>query len=181
MITQSSLMGKVSTVFAALMTHLHICIVISCTLLVCASPWVFIGRSLGHHASFWDYLHVYLGLVCAGLGGVFLLSNILQGKWRAYFGWLVGDWGQLKQDLCGLIKGKLPSAGGKGLFSAVEGIGMLLLVATGITGVIWFVVQGTPTAMVWRAYHQGFAQAFIGFLIVHMVMAAIHIIDFIRQ
>ena len=79
------------------------------------------------------------------------------------------------------VKGKFPIAGGKGLFSAIEGIGMLLLVATGLSGLIWFLFQGTATAIEWRGYHQLFAQAFIGFLVVHLLLAISHIIDFIRQ
>lgn len=173
--------AKFGKVLGILLAHLHVWLVICCTLLVCTSPWIFMGRSLRNTASFWDYLHVYLGLVSTVLGLLFLLRNTLQGKWHQYFGWLVGDWAQLKQDIAGLTKGKLPVAGGKGLFSVVEGIGMLLLVATGLTGVVWFVYQGTPTAMEWRGYHLICAQAFIGFLMVHIVLAATHIIEFIRQ
>lgn len=174
-------MLKLNKVLSILLTYLHVWIVICCTLLVCTSPWIFIGRSLRNQASVWDYLHVYLGLFCAVLGILFLVRNALQGKWRLYFGWLMGDWAELKQDIVGSARGKLPVAGGKGLLSTVEGVGMLLLVATGLTGVGWFVYQDTAIAMEWRAYHQIFAQAFIGFLIVHMLLAATHIIEFIRQ
>lgn len=172
---------KFGNVFRILITHLHVWLATCCAVLVCTSPWIFIGRSLRKNASFWDYLHVYLGLVCTVLALLFLLHNTFNGKWRSYFGWLVGDWAQLKQDIAGVIKGKFPVAGGKGLFSVVEGIGMLLLVATGLTGVVWFVYQGTPIATDWRGYHIICAQAFIGFLIVHIVLAATHIIEFIRQ
>ncbi|MGL4714057.1 MAG: cytochrome b/b6 domain-containing protein [Shewanella sp.] len=162
-------------------TRLHLWVVICCILLVCTSPWVFMARSMGANASFWDYLHVYLGLVCALLGLLFLLSNTLNGNWRTYFGWALGDGAQVKADLVGLTKGKLPITGGKGVLSAIEGLGMLLLLATGLTGVGWFVYQGTPISMEWRGYHQFFAQGFIGFLILHMMLAATHIIEFIRQ
>ncbi|MGL5668946.1 MAG: cytochrome b/b6 domain-containing protein [Shewanella sp.] len=172
---------KLTQALGFLLARLHVWIVLSSTLLVCTSPWIFIGRSLRANASTWDYLHVYLGLICAVLGSLFLLRNTLQGKWHQYFAWLVGDWGQLAQDIKGLFKGKLPVAGGKGLFSTVEGIGMLLLVATGVTGAIWFIYQGTPLAMTWRGYHQICADFFIGFLVVHLVLAATHIIEFIRQ
>ncbi|MCS6095441.1 cytochrome b/b6 domain-containing protein [Shewanella baltica] len=175
------MMSKLSSLFRVMMAYLHVWIVISSSLLVCASPWIFMGRRIPDNAGFWDYLHVYLGVACAVLGVLFLFSNTLHGKWHQYFGWLTGDWAQLKQDMVGLTKGKFPVAGGKGLFSAIEGIGMLLLVATGITGVVWLLFQGTPTALAWRGYHQIFAQAFIGFLIVHLVLAASHILDFIRQ
>lgn len=176
-----SMMTKLRSLCRVIMAQLHVWIVVSTILLVCSSPWIFMGRRIPDNASFWDYLHVYLGLACTVLGILFLLSNTLRGKWHQYFGWLAGDWTQLKQDVVGLAKGKFPVAGGKGLFSAIEGIGMLLLVATGVTGLVWFIVQGTPTALTWRGYHQVFAQAFIGFLILHLVLAASHILDFIRQ
>ncbi|WP_432395052.1 cytochrome b/b6 domain-containing protein [Shewanella glacialipiscicola] len=164
-----------------LMTYLHVGIVILSSLLVCTSPWIMMLRRVPDNAGLWDYLHVYLGLACTGLGIIFLINNCLQSKWRQYFGWLVGDGMQLKQDIVGLVKGKFPIAGGKGLFSAIEGIGMLLLVATGLSGLIWLLFQGTATAIELRGYHQLFAQAFIGFLVVHLLLAISHIIDFIRQ
>ena len=173
--------AKVTQIFDFVLARLHLWIVLSVGLLVCTSPWIFIGRSLRANASIWDYLHVYLGLIAAALGILFLLRNSIQGKWHQYFAWLVGDWGQLIQDIKGLFKGKLPVAGGKGLFSTVEGIGMLLLVATGVTGALWFFYQGTPLAMTWRSYHQVCADVFIGFLVVHLVLVASHIIEFIRQ
>ncbi|MCL1119132.1 cytochrome b/b6 domain-containing protein [Shewanella seohaensis] len=173
--------ANVTQIFDFVLARLHLWIVLSVGLLVCTSPWIFIGRSLRANASIWDYLHVYLGLIATALGILFLLRNSIQGKWHQYFAWLVGDWGQLIQDVKGLFKGKLPVAGGKGLFSTVEGIGMLLLVATGMTGALWFFYQGTPLAMTWRGYHQVCADVFIGFLVVHLVLAASHIIEFIRQ
>ncbi|QYJ79557.1 cytochrome b/b6 domain-containing protein [Shewanella acanthi] len=170
-----------NTFFSALLTRLHLLIVLSCTLLVCTSPWILIGKNLRNQASAWDYLHVYLGLVCAALALLFLLRNTLQGKWHQYYAWLVGDWSQLGADIKGLFKGRLPVAGGKGLFSAIEGIGMLLLLATGLSGVFWFAYQGSAAALEWRAYHQIFADIFVGFLVVHLVLAISHIIEFIRQ
>ncbi|MGL5358795.1 MAG: cytochrome b/b6 domain-containing protein, partial [Shewanella sp.] len=59
--------------------------------------------------------------------------------------------------------------------------GLLLLLATGLSGVVWFVYQGTPLAMEWRGYHQGLAQAFMGFLVVHILLAVSHVLEFIRQ
>lgn len=177
----SRLVTKLTNIWAILLTRLHVWIVICCTLLVCTSPWIFMGRSLRSHASIWDYLHIYLGLFCTILAGVFLVHRTLKGRWRLYFAWLIGDWAQLKQDIVGITQGKLPVAGGKGLFSTVEGIGMILLVAVGLTGVMWCVYQDTAVAMQWRAYHQICVQAFIGFLIFHLVLVATHIIEFIRQ
>ena len=91
--------NKLTLMFDFLLARLHVWLVLSASLLICTSPWIFIGRSLRANASIWDYLHVYLGLVCAALGILFLLRNSLQGKWHQYFAWLVGDWEQLVQDI----------------------------------------------------------------------------------
>ena len=74
------MMSKLSSLFRVMMAHLHVWVVLSSSLLVCASPWIFMGRRIPDNAGFWDYLHVYLGLACAVLGILFLLSNTLHGK-----------------------------------------------------------------------------------------------------
>lgn len=173
--------NKLNKLLNFLWARLHVWLVLCCTFLVCTSPWIFIGKNLRNNASIWDYLHVYLGLFTALLAGLFLMRNTLQGKWHQYFAWLIGDWAQLKQDIKGLFNGKLPVAGGKGLFSAIEGIGMLILLGTGVTGALWFMYQGTPSALDWRSYHLACVDVFVGFLVVHVVLAATHIIEFIRQ
>ncbi|GGI70552.1 cytochrome b/b6 domain-containing protein [Shewanella gelidii] len=159
----------------------HLALLLLTSYLIITSNWILIGRALRDNASIWDTSHVYLGLVTAVLSTTFLIRNCIRGKWRQYFTWLAGDFSQVKQDIIGCAKGKIPVAGGKGLYSVLEGIGMLLLFATGLTGTFWFLAQGTADAMLWRGYHVAFAQGFIGFLILHFICACLHVADFIRH
>lgn len=173
-----SRLRKLLSVFAA---RQHIMIIVSVAYLIVTSGWILIGRSLRNNASFWDLSHVYLGLFAAFLAASFLITTCLKGKWRQYFPWLIADFSQLKSDLQGLVKGKLPIAGGRGLFSIVEGLGLLIFLAVGLTGVLWFLTQGTSDALMWRSYHTVCATGFIGFIVVHVIFAGLHLLDFIRN
>ncbi|MFT5789351.1 MAG: hypothetical protein ACI8SJ_001467 [Shewanella sp.] len=159
----------------------HIVIIFTVAYLVLTSGWVLIGRSLKANASLWDLSHVYLGLFTAFLALSFFITTCLKGKWRQYFPWLVADFSQLISDFKGLTKGKLPIAGGRGLFSIVEGVGLLIFLAVGVTGVLWFVTQGSGDALLWRSYHIYCAKGFVGFIGVHIVFACLHLLDFIRN
>lgn len=159
----------------------HVMLLLLTSYLIITSAWVMLGRSLRDNASFWDITHVYLGLATAILSISFFIRNVTHGKWRQYFAWLILDVSQINQDIVGLASKRIPVAGGKGLFSLVEGLGMLLLLATSITGVFWFINQGDASALTWRSYHQLFAKGFIGFILVHLVFACLHLLDFIRD
>jgi len=123
-----SRLQKVLNVFVA---RQHIMIIISVAYLILTSSWILMGRSLRNNASLWDLSHVYLGLFAAVLAVSFLITTCLKGKWRQYFPWLIADFSQLKSALQGLVKGKLPIAGGRGLFSIVEGLGLLIFFSCG--------------------------------------------------
>ncbi|MGS0673818.1 cytochrome b/b6 domain-containing protein [Shewanella sp. 0m-4] len=159
----------------------HVLIIITSAYLIFTSGSIVMGRRLRPNASFWDQSHVYLGLIAAFLSITFLITTCLKGKWRQYFPWLLGDFSQLKSDILGLFKGKIPIAGGRGLFSVTEGIGMLLFLAVGVTGLLWFATQGSSDALFWRGYHIHFAQGFIGFIVLHAVFACLHLLDFFRS
>lgn len=178
-------MSKKSTFLAKLTNTLveyqHVLIIILSAFLISTSGWIMMGRSLRASASIWDYLHVYLGLMAAGLSISMLVSNCIKGKWRQFFPWLVLDFSHLIKDISGLCKGKLPAAGGRGLFSIIEGIGILLLVGVGFTGVLWYCLQGSSDALFWRSNHIVFAQGFMGFILIHIICAGLHLLDFIRN
>ncbi|MEZ9593302.1 cytochrome b/b6 domain-containing protein [Shewanella sp. 10N.261.52.F9] len=159
----------------------HVLIILTSAYLIFTSSWILIGRSLRANASIWDTSHVYLGLVGAFLSITFIISNSLKGRWRQYFPWLVADFSQLKADVLGLFKGKIPIAGGRGLFSIIEGLGMLVFLAVGVTGILWFATQGSSDALMWRSYHISCAQGFIGFIVLHAIFACLHLLDFIRN
>ena len=170
-----------SRLLAKLVDYQHVCIIILSVFLISSSGWILMGRGLRNSASIWDYLHVYLGLVTAGLSVSMLITHCVRGQWRQMFPWLLADFSQLSKDLSGLVKGRIPVAGGRGLFSCIEGIGILLLVAVGFSGVIWFFLQGSTEALVWRGYHMLLVKGFIGFILIHVFCACLHLLDFIRN
>ncbi len=178
MANSASLLSKA---IEKLKAYQHLFVIILSLFLISTSSWLMMGKTLRSSASIWDVLHVYLGLVTALLSLFMLVTNVVKGKWKLYFPWLIGDFSQLKRDIGGLLKGKIPLAGGRGLFSCVEGLGILLLVGVGLTGAVWFCLQGTSDALTWRSYHIWFAQGFIGFIIVHVIFACLHLLDFIRN
>ncbi|MGZ9899319.1 cytochrome b/b6 domain-containing protein [Shewanella gaetbuli] len=158
-------------------SKLHVLVLVFSVLLVVTSPWILIGRQLSSRSGFWDYFHVYGGVVAAVLAVLFAVKVCLKGQWKQFFPYLVGDFSQLKAEFKGVAKGKLPVSGGKGLFSIIEGIGVVLLVLVSVTGILWYIVDPSD-ALTWRSYHKLFAQGFIGFLIVHVLLALLHIKDF---
>ncbi|QSX34390.1 cytochrome b/b6 domain-containing protein [Shewanella avicenniae] len=164
-----------------LLQSLHLLLMLLCAFLLIGSSNLMLLRSIPPTAGFWDLSHVWLGLLAAVLGVLFLGKLCVHGRWRLYFPWLVLQWRPIVADIKGLCKGKIPSAGGAGLFSLIEGITVLSLVTTGITGAMWFVTQGSADAASWRLWHHSAAHWFIGLMIVHVVCALSHLIDMIRD
>lgn len=156
---------------------LHVLVLLLCVTLVCTSPWIVIGRQLRSNASFWDQFHVYGGLFTVLLAILFTIKVCAKGQWRLFFPWLIFDFSQLTADMSGLLKGKLPISGGKGLISVIEGLGVILLLLVCLTGLGWFLVAPSE-AITWRYYHQIFAQGFVGFIVLHALLALLHIRDF---
>ena len=221
------LANPLSRALAKLLPYLHLLLISLVCILVLGSQWIFIGRQLSQRASFWDYCHVYLGLLCAVLAVVFAVHVCSKGKWRQLLPWLclpaflwqksrvfvsrsnlnarsmsqrtyemdviedlqaqdMSDEAhfplqQLWQDVSGLARGRMPIAGGAGLFSVVEGITLLLLLLSAFSGVVWFWEQGTADALVWRDYHHSVTSGFVAMVVLHMVLALSHLLAFIRQ
>ncbi|WP_033539874.1 MULTISPECIES: cytochrome b/b6 domain-containing protein [Shewanella] len=162
-------------------TYQHLFAILLSLFLIGTSGWIMMGRALRANASVWDWLHVYLGLLAGVFSVTMLVTNVVRGQWRQYFPYLVGDFTQLSNDVCGLKRGKLPLAGGRGLFSVIEGICMLLFVAVAATGLMWFLTQGSSEALNWRSYHHSAAHGFIVFMVIHALFALSHLLDFIRR
>ncbi|MFT5704776.1 MAG: hypothetical protein ACI8SK_000729 [Shewanella sp.] len=176
-----SITARIRMFYARFSEYQHLLIILLSLYLILTSRWILMGRSIRVNASLWDITHVYLGLLTTLLACLFMLANCMRGKWYQYFPWLLGDTTQLVNDCKGVFKGKIPASGGRGLFSWVEGLGMLLLVGVGLTGILWFVSQGTSDALVWRNYHIILAKGFIGFIFIHVLFACLHLLDFIRN
>ncbi|MCW3171577.1 cytochrome b/b6 domain-containing protein [Shewanella subflava] len=158
-------------------TKLHGVVLVMTLMLVCTSPWIFMGKQLRSNAGFWDVFHVYGGLFTAIIALLFAIKVCIKGQWRLFFPWLVADFSQLSADVSGIVKGRLPLSGGKGLLSVIEGIGVILLLLVALSGVIWYLADPSD-ALMWRSYHKILAQGFIGFVVIHVLLALLHIRDF---
>lgn len=165
--------------FNLLLDKLHLLVSVLTLLLLVTSPWLFMARKL-MPANIWNLSHVYLGLVLAFLSLCYLFTNLINSKWRQYFPWLNFNFSPLFNDIKQLCKGHLPLTGGAGLFSVIEGLLILVLVLTGLTGFFWFIHQGTMDALIWRSLHVDFAHVLMVMLVMHFLGVASHLLELMR-
>lgn len=149
--------------------------------LLLTSPWVSMFRRIPPGAGWLDYVHVGLGLLALVLGAIYAWSCTRGGRWRLYFPWMPSELSGAGRDLAGLLRGRVPTSEGGGLFGLIEGMLLLLLVATAFTGAGWLAMQGSDAALAWRGYHATAARGLIGLLVLHVVTVSLHLLDFLRD
>ncbi len=159
----------------------HLAVSLLTLWLLATSPWVSMLRRIPPSAGWLDYVHVVLGLLTLVLGVAYAWSCTRRGRWRLYFPWAPSQLRSVGRDLAGLLRGRLPSAEGGGLFGLIEGLLLLLLVATALTGAGWLATQGSDAALAWRGYHAMAARGLIGLLVLHVVTVSLHLLDFLRD
>jgi len=138
--------------------RLHAALAALALWLVATSPWVSMLRRIPSGAGFFDYAHVALGWLALVVGLVYAAALIRGGRWRQY------------------VPGKAA-----GITGAIEGLLLVALVATGATGAMWFLLQGSSDAVAWRGWHILSARALIGVGIAHVLAVASHLLDFVRD
>jgi hypothetical protein len=161
----------------SLQNRLHAAVALTCAWLVITSPWVSLLRRVPADAGFFDYAHLVAGLLGFALALAYAHACLRGGRWRTYLPWLAGDVAALAADLRGLLRGRLPSAEGGGLFAVIEGLLLLALLLVAITGVGWWLAAGGSSALDWRAAHVFGARAFVGLAVLHVVAVATHLIE----
>lgn len=149
--------------------------------LIATSPWIGMRRILPEHPTFWDLAHVWIGLATAVLAVTYLAANIVGGRWRQHWPWLLGRIGPAGRDLAGIFRGRIPQSGGDGLFPVIQGLTLLLLAATAVTGVGWLISEGSRAALAWREWHALAANAFGWCLLVHAIAGIAHVAEFFRN
>ncbi|MDF0533163.1 cytochrome b/b6 domain-containing protein [Shewanella yunxiaonensis] len=159
----------------------HLLLIVLCVVLLAGSGQLTLLRSLPAHAGFWNLTHVWLGLLASVVAFTFFISNLTGGSWRQYYGIVAGNWHPVWHDLCGLGKGRIPAAGGVGLFSLIEGLTMIALLAVCFSGCMWFFEQGSKDALFWRGWHHSLIYVFVTLLILHVLCALSHLLDLIRD
>ena len=166
---------------AALTEHQHLLLALLAAWLILSSPWVSMLGKIPRDPGFFNGAHVWVGLVALLISVTYCVSCLPGGGWRLYFPWLSGRVGLVLSDLRGVFRGRIPAAEGGGLFGAIEGLALLALLATGLTGAGWLWTQATPAAMDWRNLHVLMAHGLAVLIVVHALTAALHVLDFIRD
>jgi hypothetical protein len=164
-----------------LVNPLHLLIALASTWLVASSPWIGMYHALPDDPGTLNLSHVVVGLAVAPLAVVYFAACTVGGRWRLYFPWAAGQFGDIGRDLAGIGKGQRPGSEGGGLFAAVEGLLLLALLAAAITGAVWFLGRGTESAILWRGHHIVAARALIGLLLLHVLAVSLHFVDLVRD
>ena len=159
----------------------HLLVALLCGWLILTSPWISMLRRIPASAGWLDWAHVGLGLVAALLAITYAATCSLGGRWRLYFPLLGDGLAAVARDLGGLLRGRIPSAEGGGLFALVEGLLLIALLATAATGAAWFFLQGTDTVLAWRQWHLYAARGLAGLIVLHIVTVSLHLVDLIRD
>lgn len=160
-----------------LQNRLHLLAVLLCAWLILTSPWVSMLRRLPRGAGFLDYAHVALGLAGLAVALAYTWACVRGARWRLYFPWLAGDLRPAARDVLGLLRGRLPSAEGGGLFAVIEGLLLLVLLLVAATGAAWLLLQGSPEALACRAIHVVAARVLIGLIVAHVLAVATHLLE----
>ncbi|MDT8438193.1 MAG: cytochrome b/b6 domain-containing protein [Wenzhouxiangellaceae bacterium] len=161
--------------------RLHLPIAVACVWLMLSSPWLQMRRLVPAEPGWINGLHLALGLVMAVLAAVYFLALMPNGRWRELYPWAAGRFGPLLRDLSGLLRARIPGAGGAGLYSVIQGLLVLALLAVAWTGVGWWASDGARIALAWREWHQLAAQVFGVLLVLHVVAVATHFLDFFGE
>lgn len=162
---------------AAWQSRLHLAAVVLGAWLVCTSPWVSLLRRIPASAGFFDWAHVVVGFGALLVGLLYTGACSRGGCWRLYFPWLAGNVRAAARDVANLLRGRLPSAEGGGLFATIEGLLLLALLVVGLTGAAWFVVQGSTEALACRDAHMVAARVLIGLVVAHVLAVATHLVE----
>jgi hypothetical protein len=160
---------------------LHLLIALACTWLLASSPWIGLYHALPDEPGWLNLSHVVLGLAMLPLGIVYLAACTVGGRWRLYFPWAAGQLGMVSADLAGVLRGERPGSEGGGLFATIEGLLLLALVATALSGTVWFLAGGADAAALWRGHHIIAARAFAVLVGLHVLAVSLHLVDLVRD
>lgn len=160
---------------------LHAVLAVLATALVLGSPWLAMVSLLKTQAAWPDLLHVGAGWAAAALLLPYALHTVQRGRWRLYFPWLAGHGRALRQDLQGLLRGRLPGSEGGGLFATLQGALLVALLAAAGTGLGWWFTQGTAAALDWHSHHTLAARVAAVLLGLHLLTGAAHLVEFVRD
>jgi hypothetical protein len=154
---------------------LHLVIALVSTWLVVSSPWLAMYRWVLGEPGLLELSHVVLGLALVPLVVVYFAACTVSGRWRLYFPWIAGGFGATALDITGIFKGQRPGSEGGGLFATIEGLLLVALFATAITGAAWLLDE-TVTQL-----HVFAARGLVALLLLHVVAVSLHLLDLVRD
>lgn len=149
--------------------------------LIATSPWVHLYNRIPPSPTFWVWSHLILGVIALVLTVTFTTTCLAQGRLRHYFPWAFGRFRPLFSDLSGLVRLRIPTNEGGGLFGVIKGLLLLALLATAVTGAMWWWNEGTRAAVAWRGWHLDAVRYLVVFLVLHIIATIAHLVDFMRQ
>lgn len=161
--------------------RLHLAVALLSLWLILTSPWIAMLRRVPSGAGWLEIAHVWLGFAALLVGAAYSYACTREDRWRLYFPWSAAQFGGVGRDLAGLARGRIPAAEGGGLFGFIEGLLLVALLATAVTGAAWFFTQGSGGALAWRGHHIYAARGLIGLLVLHVVTVSLHLLDFVRD
>jgi cytochrome b561 len=160
---------------------LHLLVALAAAWLLLSSPWIGMYDRMPEEPDWVTLAHVVVGFLALPLGLAYAAAVVQGGRWREYFPYLGGDMGAVGRDLSGIFRGRLPTVEGGGLLPMIEGLVLLALLVSALTGAAWFLVPGTETAVALREAHILAARGFGGLLLLHLAGVALHLLDFVRE
>lgn len=161
--------------------RLHLALALGAAALVLASPWLRMVTRLPARPGFFNLSHVLLGAALTLLVLAYLAHCSLGGRWRLYFPWLAGQFSALGGDAVGLLRGRLPAAEGGGLFAVIEGLLLLALLFTGLSGLAWLLAQGGERAGDFYEVHVWLARGFVVLMVLHALSVSTHLLELVRD
>lgn len=164
-----------------LATPLHALLALSVLWLLATSFWLGLYRRVPQDPGFINASHVAVGFAVLLMVAIYVLGCTLGGRWRLYFPWLAGQGSALRRDLANLARGERPMSEGGGLFGAIEGLLLVALLAAGVTGAAWYVMQGADAVLAWRTAHVVAARSAAALLLLHALSVTVHLIDLVRD
>lgn len=112
------------------------------------------------------WIHIALGVVATILTIVLCVLVFKKRGIVSFYPYLFGDFSQLKADFNQLKKGIWPESDPKGMANVVQGLGLLALIGTELTAIIWLILWRNhwEFANNFRELHKfctGFVEAYI--------------------
>jgi len=173
--------GGVAPLLDRLNGPLHLAVALGALWLFASSPWIGMYDRLPEPPGWINLAHVAVGLAALVSAAVYAAGCVQGGRWRELFPWAGGDLAAVGRDLAGLARGRLPAVEGGGLFPLIEGLLLVALLATALTGAAWLLLPGTEAAAALREQHVFAARACGGLLALHVVGVALHLLDLFRE